>query len=86
MKKQGTSDLEVENSEMGCETECERENQEDQEKQRQTLRNEAKSFFCGGKQVFSMFFFGGGLVHTNQKLRKKERKMITCHMLQTRVV
>ena len=57
--KQGTSDLEVENSEMGCETQYERENQEGPRETKGDTEKLRKIFFFfggGGKQVFSMFF------------------------------
>ena len=77
-EKQGISDLELENSEIGCETQYERENQE----KPGVAKGDTQKFqISGGKQVFSMFLW---LVHTNQNLRKKgkKKKTISCDMLQ----
>ena len=56
---------------MGCETECERENQEGPRETKGDTEKLSKIFLCRGKQVFSMLFW---LVHTNQNLRKKGKK------------
>ena len=56
---------------MGCETECERENQEGPGETKGDTEKLSKILSLWGKTgVFYVFW----LVHTNQNLRKKERK------------
>ena len=82
-EKQGTSDSEVENSEMGCETQYERENQKgpgetkgDTEKLREIL------FLVGENRCFLCFLVGA---HQPKFAQKRKETKKTCHMLQTRV-
>ena len=76
-KKQGISDLEVENSEMGCETQYERENQEEPG----VTKGDTQKFqIFGGKQVFVYVFLVGA--HQPKLAQKREEKTITCDMLQ----
>ena len=81
-KKQGTSDSEIANSEMGCETQYERENQKGPGETKGDTEKLRKFLLWGKAVVFYVFW----LVHTNQKsCAKKEREKISSHMLQTRV-
>ena len=68
---------------MGCETQYERENQKGPGETKGDTEKLRKFIFCGGKQVFSMFF--GWCTPTKKVAQKKERKKISSHMLQTRV-
>ena len=75
MKKQGTSDLEVENSAMGCETQYERENQEEPgETKGDTEKLRKKLLFLGGggTGVFYVFLVGAHQPELAQKGKKKD--------------
>ena len=58
---------------MGCETQNEREKQEEPRETKGDTEKLSKIFFLGGggTQVFSMFFW---LVHTTKNCAKKEEK------------
>ena len=56
-KKQGTSDLKVENSEMGCETQYKRANQEEPAETKGNTEKLRKSFFLGGGKTGVFYAF-----------------------------
>ena len=78
-KKQGTSDLEVENSEMGCKTQHEREKQEEPRETKGDTEKLSKILFLGGNRCFLCFLVGA---HQPKFAQKRKEKKITCDMLQ----
>ena len=67
---------------MGCETKCERENQEGPGKTKGDTEKLSKILsLCGENRCFLCFLVGA---HQPKKLRTKGK--IICHMLQTRVI
>ena len=70
---------------MGCETECERENQEGPGETKGDTEKLSKIFSLWGKTgVFYVVLVGAHQPKFAQE--RKEKKKITCHMLQTRVI
>ena len=69
---------------MGCETECERENQEGPGETKGDTEKLSKILSLWGENRCFLCFLVGA--HQPKKLRKKGKKKITCHMLQTRVI